>query len=497
MELEALDLVVRVVVSVDKESEVKQQFRDIFGGKNYPEKLKYRSKKTPKEEKLRQWYELMLKKASNEGIVVGQNNLYNQFFVPKREENIKITAACLPYFDGAFWLGNAEALSKKLEEKESLGKLCSNSLNKRTLKALGRDNPTKDVLVMQQLGDKVQAKKKNLMIVHLQHMWTCCREVMVSGSRWFCNQCNKIQLCSRCFDLVNFFSAMKMHNCLSGINLPDFLSNVSHDTKDKDGLLMNSFFETRDDFLSKCENSQYQFSTLSHAKYSSLMLLYHFTHKLVIKPVCTLCNNHALIDQCWHCDTCSNLYVCGSCYDTKGDTCHTHNLTHPSTKVTPEITKNKEEPQKQKVMTLNGALDALVHASRCRNIDCSYPDCQTIMRLLRHASRCSVREMKNRIKPSKENGANGKLIETAHSLLTKKDAINKQTEEKVDVAKDADEMAAFMCGLSSELVRARALAERRGIQAADEEVIREAFVFGWRTSFGCLRKVHQAMAGPH
>lgn len=129
------------------------------------------------------------------------------------------------------------------------------------------------------------------------------------------------------------------------------MSNVPHDTKDKDGLLMNSFFETRDDFLNKCENSQYQFNTLNHAKYSSLMLLYHFTHKLIIKPLCTLCNNHALIDQCWHCDTCPNLYVCGSCYDTKGDTCHTHKLTPPSTKVTPEITKNKE-PQKQKVMTV-------------------------------------------------------------------------------------------------------------------------------------------------
>nr|GEZ94979.1 probable histone acetyltransferase HAC-like 1 isoform X1 [Tanacetum cinerariifolium] len=69
------------------------------------------TQKTPKEEKLRQWYELMLKKASNEGIVVGRNNFYDQFFVPKREENIKITAACLPYFDGAFWSGNAEALN--------------------------------------------------------------------------------------------------------------------------------------------------------------------------------------------------------------------------------------------------------------------------------------------------------------------------------------------------------------------------------------------------
>ncbi|GKB59570.1 histone H3-K56 acetyltransferase, RTT109 [Tanacetum coccineum] len=163
---------------------------------------------------------------------------------------------------------------------------------------------------------------------------------------------------------LQFLSAKKMHKCQSGKNTrlsEDVLSNVPHDTKDKDGLLMNSFFETRDDFLSKCENSQCQFNTLGHAK----------------------------------------------------------------------------------------------------NIDCSYPDCQTIMRLLRHASRCSVRY------------AGG----CAHSLLAKKDAINKQTEEKVDVAKDADDMAAFMCELSSEL--------------ADEEVIRETFVFGWRTSFGCLQKVRR------
>nr|GEY07333.1 Toll/interleukin-1 receptor (TIR) domain-containing protein [Tanacetum cinerariifolium] len=63
--------------------------------------LVVRVMKTPKEEKLRQWYELMLKKASNEGIVVGHNNFYDQFFVPKREENIKIIAARLPYLDDA------------------------------------------------------------------------------------------------------------------------------------------------------------------------------------------------------------------------------------------------------------------------------------------------------------------------------------------------------------------------------------------------------------
>ncbi|GJT76207.1 histone acetyltransferase HAC1-like protein isoform X3 [Tanacetum coccineum] len=305
---EAEGLVVRVVLSVDKELEVKQQFRDIFQGKDYPEKLKYRSKrlggidvcifgmyvqeygsecsgpnnrcvyisyldsvkyfqperktssgeslrtfvyheiligylehckkrgfstcyiwscpvvkgqdyifncrpetqKTPKEDKLLKWYKLMLTKAAKEGIVVDVNNLHKQFFVPKREENNKITAARLPYFDGAYWLGAAETISKKLAEEESLGKLCRKLPNKRILKALGQDNPTRDVLVMQQ-----------------------------------------------------------------GI-----LSNVPRDTTDR--------------------------------------------------------------------ECCPNLHVCESCNETKGDTCHYHKLTHPSTEVTLEITKNKE-PEKQKV----------------------------------------------------------------------------------------------------------------------------------------------------
>ncbi|GJT32501.1 hypothetical protein Tco_0922920 [Tanacetum coccineum] len=58
----------------------------------------------------------------------------------------------------------------------------------------------------------------------------------------------------RCFDSGKLLSAKKMHKCQSGKNTrlsEDVLSNVPHDTKDKDGLLMNSFFETRDDFLSK------------------------------------------------------------------------------------------------------------------------------------------------------------------------------------------------------------------------------------------------------
>nr|GFA81982.1 histone acetyltransferase HAC1-like isoform X1 [Tanacetum cinerariifolium] len=97
----AVDLVVRVVVSVDKELERLVGSCPLLNGQDYIFYYHPETQKTPKEEKLRQWYELMLKKASNEGIVVGHNNFYDQFFVPKREENIKIIAARLPYLDDA------------------------------------------------------------------------------------------------------------------------------------------------------------------------------------------------------------------------------------------------------------------------------------------------------------------------------------------------------------------------------------------------------------
>ncbi|KAI3713097.1 hypothetical protein L1987_71668 [Smallanthus sonchifolius] len=434
-------LVVRVVVSVDKELEVKKQFRDIFHGQDYPEKIEYRSKKiggvdiclfgmyvqefgsecngpsnrcvyisyidsvkyfqperktasgeslrtfvyqeiligylehckkrgfascyiwscplikgedyifychpktqkTPEKTKLRQWYKIMIKKAVKDGIVVDQTNLFNGFFVPS---NIKISAARLPYFDGDCWSQVAENISKKLDDEESSGgRSCIKSRTKRILMAKGQETLTKDAL----LGDVILPDKENYMIVRLQHVCTSCNEVILSGSRWFCNQCNKIQLCSRCV------SPGRMHKCGSSKNAPlseDVLSYIPVDTKDNDDVLVNKFFDTRDDFLNKCQKSLYQFDTLGHAKYSSMMILHHFKNNLAVQP--------------------------------KVDTCQTHNLTPPSAEVTSEPIK--EQPQNKKNETLNRALDALMHASQCKTKDGCYPDCQTVKMLLQHAS---------------------------------------------------------------------------------------------------------------
>ncbi|GKA51572.1 zinc finger, TAZ-type containing protein [Tanacetum coccineum] len=58
--------------------------------------------------------------------------------------------------------------------------------------------------------------------------------------------------------------------------------------------------------------------------------------------------------------------------------------------VRPEITKNKEV-EKQKV-TVDALLDALVHAFGCKNknIECTYPCCQNIKKLLLHDSTCRI-----------------------------------------------------------------------------------------------------------
>ncbi|KAL8266254.1 hypothetical protein R6Q59_003598 [Mikania micrantha] len=447
-------LVVRVVLSVDKELEVKKQFRDIFHGQDYPEKIEYRSKlillfqkiegvdiclfgmyvqefgsecngpnnrcvyisyidsvkyfqperktasgeplrtfiyheiligylehckkrgfascyiwscplikgedyifychpktqKTPEKTKLRQWYKQMIKKAMKDGIVVEQTNLYNEFFIPS---NNNVSAARLPYFDGDCWSEVAENTSKKLDEQESSGgKLCLKSRTKRILKANGEEMPTKDALVMKNLGEIILPEKENYMIVRLQHVCTSCNEVILSGSRWFCSLCNKIQLCSRCFSEGKM---TKCSCCKKSALSEDVMRHIPVDTKDHDGVLVNKFFETRSDFLNKCQNSVYQFDTLGNAKYSSLMILHNFKKNLGLQP--------------------------------KDDTCHTNKLIPPSTEVTPE--PKQEQTLNTETETLNRALDALNHASQCKSEGGCTPDCKHVKTVIHHASICT------------------------------------------------------------------------------------------------------------
>ena len=102
----------------------------------------------------------MLRKATNEGIVVELTNLYEHFFNPKTDCNAKVTATRLPYFDGDYWPGAAEDIINQIclpeddRNMQKKGKL-KKTITKRTLKLAGltdlSGNASKDAMLMQKV----------------------------------------------------------------------------------------------------------------------------------------------------------------------------------------------------------------------------------------------------------------------------------------------------------------------------------------------------------
>ncbi|KAL0301745.1 UNVERIFIED_CONTAM: Histone acetyltransferase HAC1 [Sesamum radiatum] len=365
----AESLVIRVVSSVDKKLEVKPRFLEIFQEENYPAEYPYKSKigyleyckkrgftscyiwacpplkgedyilychpeiqKTPKSDKLREWYLSMLRKAAKENIVVDLTNLYDHFFVSTGESKAK-------------------------------------------------------------LGETISPMKEDFIMVHLQHSCTHCCILMVSGNRWVCKQCKNFQLCDKCYDVERKREDRERHpiNQKDKHTLyPVEITGVPDDTKDKDEILESEFFDTRQAFLSLCQGNHYQYDTLRRAKHSSMMVLYHLHNPTApaFVTTCNVCHLDIETGQGWRCETCPDYDVCNTCFQKDGGIDHPHKLTnHPSND---RDAQNKEARQ-LRVMQLRKMLDLLVHASQCRSPHCQYPNCRKVKGLFRHGMLCKVR----------------------------------------------------------------------------------------------------------
>ncbi|GJN24634.1 hypothetical protein PR202_gb12387 [Eleusine coracana subsp. coracana] len=149
-------LTLRVVSSADRVLHVLPRFQDFFKEEKYPRNFPYKSKigyldyckkrgfvscsiwacpstkrddyvlychptaqKMPKSDKLRSWYQNMIKKAVKEGVVVERSTLYDFFLQPTNECKANISAACLPYCENDFWPGEAEKLLEKKDDNTS------------------------------------------------------------------------------------------------------------------------------------------------------------------------------------------------------------------------------------------------------------------------------------------------------------------------------------------------------------------------------------------
>ncbi|KAK9052494.1 hypothetical protein SSX86_029123 [Deinandra increscens subsp. villosa] len=98
---------------------------------------------------------------------------------------------------------------------------------------------------------------------------------------------------------------------------------------------------------------------------------------------------------------------------------------------------------------------------------------------------------RTRKKPSKQKGTDGKSVETADSLIEKKDAISMQIEEKKkllvdeknrvvtikdDVAETGDDLDAFMSGLSSQLVHDKTKSLQKELDELQSELERVVYL---------------------
>ncbi|KFK43875.1 histone acetyltransferase [Arabis alpina] len=353
--------------------------------------------KTPKSDKLREWYLAMLRKAAKEGIVVETTNLYDHFFLQTGECRAKVTAARLPYFDGDYWPGAAEDIISQMSQEDDGRRgnkkgILKKPITKRALKASGQSdlsgNASKDLLLMHKLGETIHPMKEDFIMVHLQHCCTHCCSLMVAGNRWVCSQCKDFQLCDGCYEAEQKREDRERHPVNHNDKhklYPVEITEIPADTKDRDEILESEFFDTRQAFLSLCQGNHYQYDTLRRAKHSSMMVLYHL-HNPTAPAFVTTCNAcHLDIEsgQGWRCEVCPDYDVCNTCYSREGCVNHPHRLADQNA-------QNKEARQ-LRVLQLKKMLDLLVHASQCRDTNCQYPNCRKVKGLFQHALRCKVR----------------------------------------------------------------------------------------------------------
>ncbi|XVE91163.1 hypothetical protein DITRI_Ditri20bG0132300 [Diplodiscus trichospermus] len=358
--------------------------------------------KTPKSDKLREWYLSMLRKAAKESIVADLTNLYDHFFASMGECKAKVTAARLPYFDGDYWPGAAEDIINQLRQEEDGRKLnkkgtTKKTITKRALKASGQSdlsaNASKDLLLMHKLGETISPMKEDFIMVHLQHCCTHCCILMVSGNRWVCKQCKNFQICDKCYETEQKREERERHpiNQREKHALYPEINDVPTDTKDKDEILESEFFDTRQAFLSLCQGNHYQYDTLRRAKHSSMMVLYHLHNPTApaFVTTCNICHLDIETGQGWRCEVCPDYDVCNACYQKDEGIDHPHKLTnHPS--IAERDAQNKEARQ-LRVLQLRKMLDLLVHASQCRSAHCQYPNCRKVKGLFRHGIQCKTR----------------------------------------------------------------------------------------------------------
>lgn len=362
--------------------------------------------KTPDCDKLREWYHIMLSKATTENIVLEVTNFHDYFLKCSDECKAMVTATCLPYFDGDYWPGAIEDMILQLKLKDDdCGKHHKklkakrntiNCISKGSLQSGLTGSLSKDTLLMQKLGESTYAMKDDFIMAHMHHTCAHCHQFILSGNRWVCNhyECKNYQICGKCYDADKKLKEEDRHPINSKekhVLCPIEVTDIHIDVKDKDDIIESEFFDTRQAFLSLCQGNHYQFDTLRRAKHSSMMILYHLHNPTApaFVSTCNLCHHDIETGQGWRCESCTDFDICNACYQSDDFTGHPHKMiAHPSIA---EYNAQNQEARQRRVRQLQMMLDLLAHASQCGSPMCQYTNCRRVKGLFRHGRQCKTR----------------------------------------------------------------------------------------------------------
>lgn len=388
--------------------------------------------KTPRSDRLREWYLAMLRRARSEGSVVYISNLYDTFFEGGRDHRIEHPSVTdLPYLEGDYWPGEAENL---LTNMNGGGDGDSKGSNKGRKGSKGqRWRVDADELpgtqLLTRLGETIQGMKEDFIVVHLYESCSHCRAYINDGMRYYhpsppqkvviksekafdgialdrpgadssrTVSLGRFQLCQRCYDREGGRAAdgARALGLPAGIVLTDLEAAVCPKlpSTHPDGvaLIDNEFFDTRNQFLSLCQGNHYQFDTLRRARHSSMMVLYHLHNpsEPAFSATCNLCQAELKAGEGYRCMTCSDFDMCAACH-AKPTVTHPHPLV-PQTARKFDETRMRltEEDRANRNEALHKTMALLVHASACNNQACPSSNCAKVKALFNHAVTCQTK----------------------------------------------------------------------------------------------------------
>ncbi|MEW5301948.1 MAG: hypothetical protein WDW36_004771 [Sanguina aurantia] len=393
--------------------------------------------KTPRSDRLRQWYIEMLKTAQQEGIVKHITTLWDTYFEGGKDHRLeRCSATHIPYLEGDYWPGEAENLlteslkaaskSNKKGSGVSSGAGGGGSGAGRAAakgKRYGSGPTTADELLMGRLGEILGGNmKEDFIVVHLTEVCTFCRAHLKGGSTIHryrsstplkpapvlkfegikieqgpsipINAYHQLSICEHCYQ-----DEKHRAHTQQVLRLPTNLTTDSLSTSrvedlqphqllpDTDIDMDNEFFETRQTFLSLCQGNHYQFDTLRRAKHSSMMVLYHLHNPSApaFTTSCNVCQSEIEPGAGFRCTVCTDFDICGKC---KSTIQHPHAFMAHVIKPHETQMRLTDSERRERHEQLQRTMALLIHACSCHSALCASNSCRKVKALMAHAMEC-------------------------------------------------------------------------------------------------------------